>query len=404
MRGMNIRPTVVVLWLLSLGCWGCGDDSTTADDGGGESATDAGADADAAADGDADVPVEAETEGGADGDADVPADDAGETLDDGGGPPVAEVHYNGRFDWSDPAAPRFAWSASSIRARFNGTGVSVTLDAEGDNYFEVLIDGTPQTPVVTAWGEATFPLATGLPAGEHEVELVRRTEAFFGAVSFRGFTVSGGALVASPWPWEHRIEFVGDSITAGYGALGVGPSCPFTGETESAWVTYASVAARALDAAPQLIAWSGKGVYQNYGGDRTEPMPDLYERTIPMETGAWSFDPPADAVVLNLGTNDFSATVDQTEFETAYRELILLVRSRNPSAPIYCIAGEFLNATATTYIGNAIAASGDANVELLELPAVLPAEGWGCDWHPSEVTHLRFGGLVADRLRADLGW
>jgi lysophospholipase L1-like esterase len=314
------------------------------------------------------------------------------------------VHFNGRFDRSAPAAPRFEWSGTSIRARFSGTGIGVTLDSEGGNIFEVLIDGTPQTPITTSWGEETFPLASGLTSGEHEVELVRRTEAFFNAVSFLGFTVTGGALVASPWPWTHRIEFIGDSITAGYGALGEGPSCGFSAETESAWVAYGSVAARALGAAPQLIAWSGKGVVQNYGGDREEPMPELYPRTIPTEAGEWGFDPPADAVVINLGTNDFSTTVDQAEFETAYRELIVLVRSRNPAAPIYCVGGEFLNATATTYIANAIAATGDANVELLELPGVLSSEGWGCDWHPSEATHLRIGGLVADRLRADLGW
>lgn len=400
MASMNRRPAVLLVWLVAFGVWHCGDDSAApADDGGGETVWDEGVDV-ADADGEAEVPGEAE--GGADGDED--GDDAGETLDDGGGPPVAEVHFNGRFDRSDPAAPRFAWSGSAIRARFSGTGIGVVLDAEGGNLFEVLIDGVPGTPITTTWGEQSFGLASGLPAGEHEVELVRRTEAFFGAVSFVRFEVTGGALVASPRPWTHRLEFVGDSITAGYGALGSGPDCSFSAETESAWVAYGSVAARTLGAAPQLIAWSGKGVYQNYGGDREEPMPELYERTIPMEAGDWSFDPPADAVVLNLGTNDFSTTVEQAEFEAAYRELILLVRSRNPAAPIYCVGGEFLNATATTYIRNAIAASGDANVELLELPGVLSSEGWGCDWHPSEATHLRIGGLVADRLRADLGW
>ncbi|MBN1773644.1 MAG: acetyl xylan esterase [Deltaproteobacteria bacterium] len=400
---MRRHHALLLLGWAILGGWYCGDDSTATADDGGEAVVDEGADADAA-DGDTDVPADADADADGDGDIDAPADDAAETLDDGGGPPTAEVHFNGRFDRSDPAAPRFAWSASSIRARFSGTGISITLDAEGGNVFEVLIDGAPQAPIETSWGEETFGLASGLSAGEHEVELVRRTEAFFGAVSFVRFDVTGGSLVASPWPWAHRVEFVGDSITAGYGALGPDQYCSFSADTESAWVSYASVAARALGAAPQLIAWSGKGVVQNYGGDRDEPLPELYERTIPTEAGDWGFDPPADAVVLNLGTNDFSTTVDQAEFEAGYRDLILLVRSRNPTAAIYCVGGDFLNATATTYIANAIAATGDGNVELLELPGVLPSEGWGCDWHPSEATHLRIGGLVAERLRADLGW
>jgi hypothetical protein len=136
-----------------------------------------------------------------------------------------------------------------------------------------------------------------------------------------------------------------------------------------------------------------------------EPMPELYPRAIPTEAGStWDFSFQAEAVVINLGTNDFSSTVDQGRFETAYADLIRLVRSSHPAAAIYCVGGDFLNATATTYIGNAITALGDPNVHLLELPGVLDSEGWGCDYHPSAASHERIGGALADRLRTDLGW
>jgi len=199
--------------------------------------------------------------------------------------------------------------------------VHVVLDAEGDVIFEVLIDGVPTTTFQTSRGEGTFTLASGLPAGEHDVLIFRRTEAFFNAVSFIEFQIDGGDLVPSPAPHRHRLEFIGDSITAGYGALGAGPDCSFSAETES-----------------------------------------------------------------------------------AYADLIRLIRSRHTTAAIYCVGGDFLNATATAYITNALAAVGDANVHLLELPGVEASEGWGCDWHPSAATHTRIGGLVADRLRSDLGW
>jgi lysophospholipase L1-like esterase len=370
------------------GLFDCNDPGCAGSPSCGDAGTDADADADADADGDADADADA------DGDADA----------DDGGPPLETVHFIGRFERSDPAAPRSGWSASAIGARFSGTGVRVALDAEGEVIFQVVIDDVPTTTFETAWGEQTYALASGLPAGEHEVLVFRLVEAYFGAVSFVEFQVDGGALVPSPAPYRHRIEFVGDSITAGYGALGDSQYCSFSAETESAWVTYAATAARALDAAPYVIAYSGKGVYQNYGGDTIEPMPELYERTIVTEPGAWDFVDQADAVVINLGTNDFSVSVDESRFTSAYTDLIRLVRSRHPAAAIYCVGGEFLNATATTYIGNAIRAVGDANVHLLELPGVLDAEGWGCDWHPNQTTHARIGGILADRLRTDLGW
>jgi lysophospholipase L1-like esterase len=390
----------LVISLAALAAWGCGDgDSTPGDDGGGDPGIDAPRE-DAG-----DVAPDETAETPSDDAGEVPADDAADATDDGAPPPTEDIHYSGRFDRSDPAAPSFDWSGTSIGARFSGTGVSVTLDAQGQNFFEVVLDGTPRTVVETAWGEQTLPLAAGLPAGEHDVLIVRRTEAFANAVAFLGFTVEGGAIVPSPSPWTHRLEFVGDSITAGYGAEGVGPSCSFSLDTESAYASYASVAARALDAEAHLIAYSGKGVYQNYGGDTTEPMPALYERTLGSDAASvWDFSYQAEAVLINLGTNDFSASVNQATFESAYSALILLVRSHHPAAAIYCIAGAIMNPTATAYITNAIAASGDANTHLLELPAVDPGEGWGCDYHPSAASHARFGGLVADRLRADLGW
>ena len=394
------RVMWLVIPLVALAALGCGDDdSTPGDDGGMNEGSDTPRE-DAG-----DVAPDEATETPPDDAGEATADDAGDAPDDGAPPPTEDIHYSGRFDRSDPAAPSFEWSGTSIGARFSGTGVSVTLDAQGQNFFEVVLDGTPSSVVETAWGEQTLSLATGLSAGEHDVLIVRRTEAFANAVTFRGFTVVGGAIVPSPLPWTHRLEFVGDSITAGYGAEGVGPSCSFSLDTESAYASYASVAARAVNASAHLIAWSGKGVFQNYGGDTTEPMPSLYERTLPTDASSvWDFSFQAEAVVINLGTNDFSVSVDQATFESAYSALILLVRSHHPAAAIYCIAGAIMNPTATAYITNAIAASGDANTHLLELPSVDPGEGWGCDYHPSAASHARFGGLVADRLRTDLGW
>jgi lysophospholipase L1-like esterase len=324
----------------------------------------------------------------------------------GGAPVLEDVHLVGRFDQTDPATPRFAWSGTSISATFSGAEIGVALDGDGNNYFEVIVDGVPTEVLVTQGGPVTYPLASGLAAGEHRVEIFRRAEAFQGVVQFDGFVPgAGAALVPSVWPYAHRMEFIGDSITAGYGALAANP-CSFTPETESAYVSYASVAARNLEAAAHIIAWSGKGVYQNYDGDTYEPMPALYPRTIPQDPSlVW--DPaafPAEVVVINLGTNDFSVAVSQASFVSAYADLVRDVREAQPTARIYAVGGPFLGATPTDYIAEALATVADPGATLLELPGPDPEDGFGCDYHPSTATHAKLGQILTDRVKQDLGW
>src|SRR5579883_441963 len=56
--------------------------------------------------------------------------------------PLETVHFIGRFDTSAAAGPKFEWSASAMRTRLSGTGISVKL-ADPGNQYQVVIDGTP---------------------------------------------------------------------------------------------------------------------------------------------------------------------------------------------------------------------------------------------------------------------
>ncbi|HEX5098112.1 MAG TPA: hypothetical protein VFV94_01360, partial [Polyangiaceae bacterium] len=106
------------------------------------------------------------------------------------------VHFVGRVDAADPANARFAWSGTGVVARFNGTEVSATLG--GSQQFTVVVDGMVQPKLTAKTGKNT--LATGLAAGEHTVELYRRTEASLGVATFMGFDFGGGTLLAPPVP------------------------------------------------------------------------------------------------------------------------------------------------------------------------------------------------------------
>jgi lysophospholipase L1-like esterase len=308
--------------------------------------------------------------------------------------------------------PRFAWSGSGMLARFSGTSVGVRLT--GAQQYTVLIDGALQ-PKLTSTGDLD-PLASDLALGEHTVEVYRRTEANQGEAQFLGFDFGAGQLLAPPPAAEHRIEIIGDSISAGYGDEGTLP-CGFSPDTENHYVTYGAIAARNLDADLVTVAWSGKGVVCNYGDDAaacTDPMPIYYDRILPDRADSvWSFASyQPQAVVINLGTNDFSTTVDpaSADFETAYAALLERVRAAYPDAFILCTVGPLLGGadltTARAAISGGVAAfeaAGGSNVRAWEMN-VTNGEPPGCDYHPNLATHQAMADALTAELQAELGW
>ena len=324
------------------------------------------------------------------------------------GEPPAEpaVHWVGRHDASDPGHVRMGWSGVGAVLRFAGTGASVRLDDHG-RYFTVLVDGALQPTLATSPGEQSYVLASGLPDGEHTLELYRRTEGSFGATTVLGFDLEGELL--APPPVQRRIEIIGDSITAGYGNEGVAP-CSFSAETENHYLTYGALAARALGAELSTIAWSGKGVVYNFADDVFEPLPQVYDRLLAVEPTAWDFSWQPDVVVINLGTNDFSTGNDPPEgvFVPAYVELLAHLRAVYPDAFILAVAPSLFGAEVALVAGYLQSAvdqrqlAGDAEVGFADIN--VQWIGSGCDGHPSLATHAGMAMRLTSELQAQLGW
>lgn len=210
-----------------------------------------------------------------------------------------------------------------------------------------------------------FPLQSGvhlyplLPEGDYRnavIRLVKETEVQYASAGILDFWTDQEAQMHPTGGKKRRIEFIGDSITCGYGVLGK-PGEPFSTETESADHSYAVLCARALDADYQLISFSGIGVISRYvEQDRNEPltdvlMPDLYPWTDPVlcRRHGWgmeqwdfqSFRPQV--IVVNLGTNDASYTRGIREREErfcrSYTQFLEEVHRQNPDAEMICTLG-----------------------------------------------------------------
>jgi lysophospholipase L1-like esterase len=265
-------------------------------------------------------------------------------------------------------------------------------------------------------------LIRGLPRAEHTVTLYKLTEPLVGDTTVHAFVMDQyGEALPTLAPAPRRIEVIGDSISAGYGNEGAGPNCPFSAETENHFLSYAARAARALNADLTTLAWSGRGVFTNRGSTtETETMSVLWKRVLPSEGGSsWGFPaPPPDAVIINLGTNDFAPEVkDETPFRAAYDALLSDVRQHYPDAQLFAAVGPLLSdaypegrhalTTVRTTLRELVGArtsGGDAKLHYLEFEPVLADEGYGCDFHPSVKTHTRMAAELVSALSTTLGW
>jgi lysophospholipase L1-like esterase len=332
---------------------------------------------------------------------------------DGG---AASVRLQGRFDLTDATKPSFGWSGSAMIARFQGTGATLRIDGS-PNQFTVVVDGTVSSQVLkVVVGTTQYALASGLTSGVHDVVVWKRTEGDQGENRFLGLDVAGGQLQAPPGPSDRRIEIYGDSITAGYGLDGADQNCTWSPDTENHYLTYGAITARNLTVELHTVAWSGIGMYRNYGisGASSDAMPSVYARTLASQTGSvWDFSTwQPHAVVINLGTNDASTNGDPgTPYETAYLAFVRSLRQKYPDTFFVLTIGPMLDGSNLTtikgHLQNVIQTcngEGDSKMSYLEFPVQVAADGYGCDWHPSAATHAKMATLLTAELKTRLGW
>ncbi|MEO7035604.1 MAG: SGNH/GDSL hydrolase family protein [Polyangiaceae bacterium] len=320
--------------------------------------------------------------------------------------------FIGRFDSSNAAAPVFAWSGTAISLRFQGTAISATLTDGGNNVFEVVVDGKHSVLPAQA-GTKKYGLATGLDNGAHDLVLYRRSEALFGETTFNGFDLPASAFLPGDPAPSRRLEVIGDSISAGYGNEGTFP-CSFGAPTENHYLTYGALAARALQAELYTEAWSGIGMLRNNDGSTVDTMPQLYPRTLPgSTTSVWNFvQYTPDAVLINLGSNDFAKGDPGLAFQMLYADFVEMLRGHYPAARFFLAVGPTLDGASYTqalaYLRGVVdtrATLGDQNLVVLEFGTQdATADGIGCDYHPSRKTHQKMAEKMVSALKADLLW
>lgn len=125
-----------------------------------------------------------------------------------------QVRYVGRFDCTDAAGPRCAWSASTVAVTISGGSQSVKLKESGNYFWQVVVNGEPPSVLELQAGEHVYPVVADLPAGRHTIELVKRTEAAVGDTQVLGFQIDDNAKLLPTPERTRRIEVMGTPSAA----------------------------------------------------------------------------------------------------------------------------------------------------------------------------------------------
>ena len=248
------------------------------------------------------------------------------------------------------------------------------------------------------------------------VKVMLLSEAMFGGVGIRSVDVESSSAqpVVPAEKSALTIEFIGDSITCGYGVESKSGSEPFMTSTENFSKSYAYLTAKSLGADYTTCCYSGYGVVSGYSGDgaknANDLLPDRYGLTSNFKDYGtnWDFPEKCDVVVINLGTNDMNyvAQAPETngsEFAEGYKAFLQTVREKRPNAAIICTIGTMGGDDLYELICRAIDELGDENITSYISTNQTLRDGMGADGHPSKKTQQNSADALAGKIRSVLG-
>ncbi|GCE25587.1 endoglucanase [Dictyobacter alpinus] len=264
-------------------------------------------------------------------------------------PPIStDIKYYGRWDNKDRQEYVSYWGGAYFKTAFTGQHVKLRLGEKAALYAS--IDGGPDMPYHDVDGLVNL-TPQPLAPGKHTLRVAGGSE--WTTIHFQGLVLDPGARSVEPTVSSDMIEFIGDSITAGF-------SDSRNDLSSYAWLTGEKLGAEHVQIATSGICLSSTapscaGMDTQFFKLQTLQYPDspLWD--------AKRYTP--DAVVINLGTNDYNHGQSADAFELSYLVFIANLRLRYPNTAIYAMrtfSGYMeLPTRAAVYLLNA---AGDHNV------------------------------------------
>lgn len=344
------------------------------------------------------------------------------------------IHLLGRSTFTGTSLNLF-WAGSGIEFLFTGSRLSMVCEGDYDTFepwISVLVDDQLLLRMPAARGQQEVSILRGMDGSRpYRIRIIKDQQAMTEDKSHR-LTLHALCFEGKiePPPYKRRIEFIGDSITSGEGFIG--------SREETAWAcalftivpTYAMLTAAQLEADYRIISQSGWGISCGWNNDPACNLPSIYEAVCASSSGTtqdgqplhgekpYDFSSwPADAVIINLGTNDEGSfhqgpftcpqtgrvyqhrmTADGKYDEASVREILeaqkaflRMIRRNNPHALLiwcYGMAGTGLSCQLETGVREYCEETGDKRARYLELPE-MNGETIGSRHHPGSGCHAQ---------------
>ena len=332
------------------------------------------------------------------------------------------IRFIGRMD-PEQDVPALDWTGSGIEFRFRGSDVWAELEAPARRpvmWMIVLADGCPVTRFPVEPGARFYPLLLGMEEDKaRTVTLIKETQCMpdspEATVLLRSLRLAG-ELEEVPRR-DLLIEFVGDSLTSGEGALAARNNEEWVTPWFTARGNYSWYACEALNAERSILSQSGWGVCRDWQGDPTNNMTDAYDATVGVLHGPaaeargcakpWDFaSRPADIVCIRLLTNDLGGVGGGEGFERDREtilqgcvKLIRKVRGCNPAAKIVWIKpGTAFHPELADEAVGLLRAEGMDGLYTFALPDY-EEKDYGARAHPNAEWNRTAGMLLAEYLK-----
>lgn len=349
-------------------------------------------------------------------------------------PNDASVKYLGRTELSDD----ILWCAmSGTGAEFEYTGKNLEITFCGDSsvgdYYNhrarigVFVNGERAVDQVISDHETTVAVIKAEEPADYNVKVVKLSEVEMSTVGIKSVNIDENESLSPSQQRSRRIEFIGDSITCGYGIDDTNPNSGFSTSTEDITKTYAYLAAQRLDADYSIFAISGYGVLSGWTSNPSQinssPLIPKYYSTLGCGSSSftghalpqdiqWDFGRfRPDAIVINLGTNDSTYCRDDDDklnaFTDAYVAFLKDIRANNPDAVIFCILGTCSQQIWTQVDRAAIKyteETGDPNVHSLLIDSGDSSYGYAASYHPSAASNSLMADVLYEQIAQTMGW
>ncbi len=306
-------------------------------------------------------------------------------------------------------------TGSGFEFYFDGSG-DVKMSAQirctysTDLYLTVIVDGVRTRMQLDAGTKGinvnkTVTLASGLADGIHHIEVYKQTEAIISRMQVASVTFNGTPL-ATPPADKITIEVVGDSISAGASMWSTSSDQSINADYPvfiDGTKSYAYLTGEALGGNIRVTQASGYGCVSGFNTDGIN-LQQLYPYTnYWRDSDLYEFDPPADLVIINLGTNDYQSAgitgLTEAGFKEGALNLLAMVREKNPASKIVWCTG-MMGVAFPGALPQVIAQAGGAaqGYYYCELP-------YGADGgyaHPNVAQHATAADVLIDFIKTNM--